>query len=68
MTTNFERRYSQHQKGQSKSTAPYKPFCLLFTEDFKNSLSAREREKYLKTASGKRYIRKKYADKIEKCY
>lgn len=26
MTDNLERRISQHQKGQSKSTAPYTPF------------------------------------------
>ena len=67
MTNNLERRLYQHQHGQSRSTAPYRPFCLLFSEEYEDSLTARNREKYLKTAAGKRFIRKKYAREINNC-
>ena len=67
ITDNIERRIKQHQNGYSKSTAPYRPFCLLFTEDYPDTISARAREKYLKTTSGKRMIRKKYAGLIKNC-
>jgi len=65
MTNNITRRIQQHQKGESKSTAPYRPFCLLFTEKYPDSVSARNREKYLKAASGN--IRKKYSISIDEC-
>ena len=67
MTTDIKRRFNQHQLGQSKSTAPWRPFCLIFTEEFDNSLIARKREKYLKTASGKRFIKAKYRIELDKC-
>ena len=67
MTDDINRRIKQHQNGYSKSTAPYRPFCLIFTEEYPESSSARLREKYLKSASGKRLIRKKYAEKINLC-
>lgn len=67
MTDNIERRMSQHQNGYSKSTAPYRPFCLIFTEEYPDTISARKREKYLKTTAGKRFIRKNYTDLIGEC-
>ncbi|MCB0374593.1 MAG: GIY-YIG nuclease family protein [Sinomicrobium sp.] len=35
MTDAIDRRVSQHNKGQNRSTAPYRPFKLLFTECYK---------------------------------
>jgi len=46
-TSNLERRFSQHQNGESKSTAPRRPF----EED------ARRREMYFKTSMGKKAIK-----------
>ncbi|WP_378176748.1 GIY-YIG nuclease family protein [Aquimarina sp. SS2-1] len=62
MTNNLERRIAQHNKGQNKSTNPYKPFILLFFETFPDTKEARAREKYLKSTSGKRWIRKNYSN------
>jgi hypothetical protein len=34
------------------------PWRLIYEEEFDNSLSARKWEKYLKSAAGKRYIKR----------
>ena len=60
MTDNFERRFSQHNKGQNTSTKPYTPFTIVCKEEYEERLSARKREKYLKTAAGKRWLKKTY--------
>ncbi len=57
MTSNLERRLSQHNLGHNKSTKPYSPFKLVYFEKQPDRHSAREREKYLKTASGKRWLK-----------
>ncbi len=60
MTTNLTRRVQQHNKGFNKSTKPYRPFKLLFFEVFDTSLEARKREKFLKTTTGKRWVKKQF--------
>ncbi len=60
MTNNLDRGIRQHNLGQNRSTKPYKPFTFLFSEEFANSNEARDREKFLKSTSGKRWIRKMY--------
>ena len=60
MTDNIDRRFSQHNHGYNKSTAPYRPFIILFTEIYPDRVEARKREKYLKSAAGKRWIRKNF--------
>jgi len=60
LTNNLERRFRQHQDGTSKTTKPYRPFKLLFSEAFLTRLEAREREKYLKSGAGKEYIKSNF--------
>ena len=50
-----ERRVAEHNRGKTKSTSPYQPWKLVFTESFKTIEEARSREKYLKTAAGRRW-------------
>ncbi len=57
MTSNFERRLSDHNRGYNLSTKAKAPFIVIFTEFYHTSTEARKREKYLKNASGKRVIR-----------
>ncbi len=57
MTSDFERRLSDHNRGYNLSTKAKAPFILLFTELYNSSSEARNREKFLKNASGKRFIR-----------
>ncbi len=57
MTSDFERRLSDHNRGYNLSTKAKAPFIVIFTELYNTSLEARGREKFLKNASGKRFIR-----------
>ena len=60
MTTDIERRLHDHNLGYNKSTKAKAPYSVLFVEEYPDSLSARNREKYLKTTVGKRFIRKNF--------
>jgi putative endonuclease len=57
LTEDVDRRVTQHQKGYEKTTKPYRPFKLIYRESHKTRKEAREREKYLKSAAGKRFLR-----------
>ncbi len=58
-TKNLKVRFSQHNKGQVTSTSYRRPFKLIYYEAGLNLHDARERETYLKTTYGHRYIRKR---------
>ena len=57
MSENVELRVTQHNKGMTISTRFYKPWKLLFVEEYATILEARKREKFLKAGSGKEYIK-----------
>jgi putative endonuclease len=58
-TDNIERRLEEHNIGKSKFTSIYKPWKLVYTEDYSTRESALKRERYLKSASGRRYLKSK---------
>ena len=58
LTNNVERRFGQHQKGREKTTAPYRPFEIILTEEYSTRPEARKREKYLKSGVGKEWIKR----------
>lgn len=55
ITNNLERRIVQHNIGYNatKSTVNRGPFKLLFVQECKNRLEARQLEKFLKSGSGR---------------
>lgn len=57
-TNNIQRRLHEHNEGFNKSTKPYRPFDLIFTENFPDRAAARTKEKYLKSAAGKRKLKR----------
>ena len=57
ITDSLERRPDQHNKGQNRSTKSYAPFKLVYFEKTTDRQLARYEEKYLKTASGKRWLK-----------
>ena len=57
MTKNVSIRLTQHNSGKEKTTSPYVPFQLIYTELCANRLAAREREKYWKSGVGKQKLR-----------
>ncbi|MEL6976301.1 MAG: GIY-YIG nuclease family protein [Bacteroidota bacterium] len=55
MTTNLVRRLQEHNTGRTKSTKAYMPWHIVYKKTFAESTEARAWEKYLKTASGRRW-------------
>ncbi|MDI6766590.1 MAG: GIY-YIG nuclease family protein [Bacteroidota bacterium] len=56
-TTDISRRLQEHNSGKVVSTKYRIPFTLVYWEGCLNRTDAARREKYLKTAWGKRYIK-----------
>ena len=62
MTDNLERRISYHNDGYNRTTKAYRPFRVLLTEQFTTRIEARNREKYLKSGTGKELLKEILAD------
>ena len=56
-TTDLPRRFEEHAQGRNSSTAPRRPFLLVFCEFYLAKPDATRRETYLKTAKGRRTLR-----------
>ena len=65
-TNNLRKRLKEHKKGYIKSTKNRLPVKLIYFEACLNQQNATHSEKYLKTAWGKRYIKKHYCP-TKKC-
>jgi putative endonuclease len=61
-TNDLKRRVFQHQAGLVRSTSERLPIDLVYYEACQSRADATKREKYLKTAWGKRYIKSRIAD------
>jgi putative endonuclease len=57
MTNNLTRRFSEHNAGKNKSTKSRLPFLLLYSEQFPSRNEARIRERYLKSAAGRKFLK-----------
>jgi len=58
MTIDIEARIIRHNGGREKTTKPYIPFQLIYSEKCENRIEARKREKYWKSGIGKEQLRK----------
>lgn len=58
-TIDFKKRLHEHNSGKVFSTKNRIPFDLVYYEACLNQKDATHREKYLKTAWGKRYIKQR---------
>ena len=56
-TNNLQRRFLAHQNGEVRSTKYRLPMKLVYYETCVNREDAQKRERYLKTAWGKRYLK-----------
>ena len=54
----LEERILQHNSGMTQSIRPYVPFILVYKEVFETREEAIKREKYFKTAAGRRFLKK----------
>ncbi|NND62838.1 MAG: GIY-YIG nuclease family protein [Flavobacteriaceae bacterium] len=58
MTERINERLLEHNTGKMQSTKPYVPWKLVYHELFGNRKEARDREKYFKSAAGRRWRKK----------
>lgn len=56
-TADIENRISKHNSGKVRSTKAYKPYKLVYKEQFNDKTKARKRELYLKSGEGREYIK-----------
>ncbi len=56
-TNNIERRLKEHNIGKTKSIKSFAPFELVYFEKFSNREDAIGREKYLKSGSGREFLK-----------
>ena len=52
-------RLKQHNSGMTESIRAYVPFELVYMEEFTTREEAIKREKYLKSAAGRRFLKSK---------
>jgi putative endonuclease len=57
LTNNPDRRIAEHNSGKEKTTRSYAPFEPILIEKFSSRSEAREREKYLKSGTGKEHLK-----------
>jgi putative endonuclease len=57
----LNKRLEQHNLGSTKSIKNKDPFKIVYWEEFETRQEAIRREKYFKTAAGRRYLKTKLA-------
>ena len=59
MALDAVKRLSEHNSGKNRFTKGHRPWKIIYTENYPGWTQARAREKYFKTAAGKKWLRKK---------
>ena len=57
----LEIRLAQHNSGMTESIRPFIPFEIVYFENFQTEKEAIAREKYFKSAAGRRFLKNKLA-------
>jgi putative endonuclease len=57
LSSNINRRIFEHNAGYVFSTKGYRPWKLIYIEEFNNRIDARTREKYYKSGIGKELLK-----------
>ena len=66
-TENVERRFGEHQNGEVTATKFRRPLRLIYFESYCEQKDALGREKFLKSGSGHRYLKKQLSCFLNKC-
>jgi putative endonuclease len=56
-TNDLNRRLVEHNAGKSSYTSQFKPWKMIYTEEFSDEKGARNREKYLKSKTGRKFLK-----------
>ena len=66
ITQNLDRRLKEHNQGKTKSTKQSSGWILEYFEEFYSSEDARTREKYFKSAAGRRWIKNRLGPIVQR--
>jgi len=58
ISDDVDKRMVEHNSGKTKSTKAFVPWHLVHIEAYSSKVEARKREKYLKSAAGRRWRKK----------
>ena len=62
MAKDVNNRLTEHNAGKNRYTKTHRPWIIIYTEQHPDWNTARVREKYLKSAAGKRWLSKYLAN------
>jgi len=57
MSQHLQKRIDRHNRGYERTTRAYRPFELIHQEEFPSREEARKKEKYLKSGTGKEFLK-----------
>jgi len=60
MSKDVSKRLKEHNSGKTKSTKGFRPWIQIHLEEYPDRITARKREKYLKSGYGKQWLKNKY--------
>jgi len=58
VTNDIKRRLNEHNSGKHAYTKRYMPWTIIYMKKFNNFIDARKKEKYLKSANGRKFLKK----------
>ncbi|OGD31042.1 hypothetical protein A2W60_01145 [Candidatus Azambacteria bacterium RIFCSPHIGHO2_02_46_12] len=58
LTDDLQRRIHEHNSGKHFYTRRHKPWVVIYKEQFDTFADAKDREKYFKSTSGRRFLKK----------
>ncbi len=63
ITNDLDRRLKEHNSGKHFYTKRHRPWVMIYNEKYDNLKEAREREKYLRSASGRKFLKELFSRK-----
>jgi putative endonuclease len=57
-SSNLKERFKSHNKGENKATKNKLPWTLIYYEAYLNRIDAKKRELFLKSGSGRKFLKK----------
>lgn len=62
VTNDIRRRLKEHRRGRTVTTSRMNNVQLIYSEEYDNFEEARKRELYLKSAAGRKFLKKKLVE------
>ena len=60
VTDDVDKRLTEHNAGRVRSSSPYRPYEIVHIESFKTMSEARHKEKFYKSTTGRRKLKKMF--------